>query len=284
VPGSVEGIFTAVGEALPMRPRDRVMALPGIGLVGDRYATANGYWSGDNRVSRDLTLIEAEVVEDLATQAGLEIQAGELRRNVVTRGIRLNDLVGVRFGIGNVLVEGTSPCAPCVHLARVTGKSILRPLAHRGGLRANILTPGEIGRGDAIQLDVPNVGVGVVVRRDGRYLLGRRLGRRGHGTWSTPGGVVMPGESVLACAVRELSEETELAGRAPRVIGRSLDVLEDAAWCSVFVAVDVASGSNPQVVERAKCEAWGWFEPSQLPAPLFAPVGRLMEAAPRLAT
>jgi MOSC domain-containing protein YiiM len=276
VPGTVEAILTATAEALPMQRRNRVTVLPGFGLVGDRYATANGYWSGDDRVSRDLTLIEAASVERVAAETGMDVRVEDLRRNLVIRGVQLNELVGVRFRIGEVLVEGTALCEPCAHLARVIGKPILKPMVHRGGLRANILSPGEILRGDVVDIRTPNVGVAVIVRRDGRYLLGRRVARRGQGTWSTPGGTVLPGESVLACALRELSEETDMVGAAPRVIGRSFDVLDGAPWCSIFVAVDVAPGAEPVVVEPDRCDAWAWFEPSQLPARLFAPVRRLM--------
>jgi MOSC domain-containing protein YiiM len=280
--GRVETIQIAAGEGLPMRRHKHVMAVPGIGLVGDRYASANGYWSGDFKVSRDLTLVEAEVAEETSMSLGFEISAAELRRNLVVRGVRLNHLVGVRFRIGEVIVEGTSLCEPCAHLARVTGKRILRPLVHRGGLRANILVGGEIREGDRIRLGPAHVGVAAVVRRDGRYLLGRRIATRGHGTWSTPGGSPRPAESVLACALRELAEETSLIGANPRVIGQSSDDLEDGRWWSVYVAVDVPRAAEPKLLEPTKSQAWGWFEPSGLPAPLFSPIRKLM--SPSVAT
>lgn len=275
--GRVEAVFTAPAEALPMQRRTRVLAKPGVGLDGDRYATRNGYWSGDSNVSRDLTLIEAEAIEGVAAEIGVELGFGELRRNIVTRGVRLNDLVGVRFWIGSVLVEGTALCEPCAHIARVAGKPILRPFVHRGGLRSNILTVGEIEEGASIDLTVPRVGVGVVVRRDGRYLLGLRQGRRGSGSWSTPGGEVLASETVLACAVRELREETDLLAEHPRVVGQSVNVLDDGTrWYSVFVSVEVRADNEPRLLEPAKCQVWGWFEPSLLPEPLFPPVAALM--------
>jgi hypothetical protein len=98
--GRVEAIFTAAAEALPVQRRTRVMARPGIGLDGDRHATGNGYWSGDRRVGRDLTLIEAEAIEDVAAKLGVDLELGVMRRNIVTRGVRLNDLVGTRFWVG----------------------------------------------------------------------------------------------------------------------------------------------------------------------------------------
>jgi ADP-ribose pyrophosphatase YjhB (NUDIX family) len=273
----IEAIYTAPAEALPVTRRSRVRATPGAGLDGDRYALGTGYWSADHKVSRDVTLIEAETVEALAVGLGTALDGGVLRRNVVTRGVRLDDLVGARFRIGDVVVEGTGLCEPCVHLERVVGRPILRPLVHRGGLRANILTPGEIVEGDPILLDVPNVGVGVLVRREGRYLLGRRRSERGDGTWSTPGGSVAAGESVLACAIRELAEETGVRADRPRVVASANDRLDDGAeWRSVFVAVDVDTDAEPRLLEPDKCAEWAWFEPTALPDPMFAPVATIL--------
>jgi ADP-ribose pyrophosphatase YjhB (NUDIX family) len=275
--GRVDAIFTAAAEALPVRRRTRVMARPGIGLDGDRYATGNGYWSGDTKVSRDLTIIEAEAIRDVAAELDVDLELGALRRNIVTRGVALNDLVGTRFWVGDVLVEATSLCEPCAHVARLAGAPILRPFVHRGGLRANILTVGEIEEGAAIELVAPQVGVGVVVRRDGRYLLGLRKGRTGSGSWSTPGGAVRSAETVLACAVRELQEETGLEAVHPRVVAQSVDTLDDGSrWHSIFVSVDVQPGSEPRLLEPDKCQRWGWFAPGLLPQPLFAPVAMLM--------
>jgi ADP-ribose pyrophosphatase YjhB (NUDIX family) len=276
--GIVEAILTAPAEALPMRRHYRLSAIPGVGLAGDRYATGNGYWSGNNKVSRDLTLVEAEAIEEIELTTGIKLRFEDLRRNVVVRGIRLNDLVGARFRVGEVLVEATGLCEPCAHLARMIGQPILQPLVHRGGLRVNVLSPGEITLGDRIDLDVPDVGVAVVVRREGRYLLGQRLGSRGRGTWSTPGGSVRSGEGILACALRELVEETGLAGQAPRVIGHSVDAIDGAEWCSVFVAVDLSDRSEPRVMEPRRAAAWDWFDATKLPTPLFEPIRALMQS------
>jgi MOSC domain-containing protein YiiM len=154
VMGYVEAVFTAPGAGLPVVRRARVEARPGAGLDGDRYASGTGHWSGDNKVGRDLTLIEAEVVDALSAELGMSIDAAELRRNVVTRGVRLNDLVGVRFRIGGVVAEGTRLCEPCDYLARLTGRAILEPLVHRGGLRANVLSAGAIVEGATIDLEI----------------------------------------------------------------------------------------------------------------------------------
>jgi len=239
-----------------------------------------GFWSEDHKVSRDVTLIEAEVIEALRDECGGQFDHGLFRRNIVTRGVRLNELVGKRFRIGQVVLEATSLCEPCAYLERLVGRPILRALVHCGGLRANILTIGEIHFDDAISLRVPHVGVGVLVKRAGRYLLGLRRGtERGRSTWSVPGGSVARAETVLACAVRELTEETGLRGELPRVVSQAFNRLEDGCeWQSVFVAVDVPPKTEPELREPEKCAGWGWFEPKSLPEPLFAPVVSILRS------
>ena len=274
--GRIVGIYTAIAEGLPVKRRERVRAYPGVGLDGDRYANGTGFWCKDHKVSRDLTLFEAEVGDSVSAQISSTIDYGVFRRNLITISVRLNDLVGMRFQIGSIVVEGTSLCEPCEYLQRIVGLPILRPLVHRGGLRANILTLGEICQGDSISLKAPKIGVGVVVRREGHYLLGLRRNKSGSGTWSTPGGSVRAAESVLSCAVRELREETGLVAERARVVSQTFNRFEDGCdWTSVFVAVDVPGGTEPLLHEANKCAAWGWFRPNALPSPLFAPVASL---------
>jgi len=278
--GRIEAIYTAPSEALPVVRRDRVRARPGVGLDGDRYSLGTGFWSHDHKVSRDVTLIEAEVVEALHVDHSGQLDHGLFRRNIVTSGVRLNELVGKRFRIGEVVLEGTSFCEPCAYLELLIGRPILRALVHRGGLRANILTMGEIHCHDTISLRTPHIGVGVLVKRAGRYLLGlRRDTERGPFTWSTPGGSVAQAESVLACAVRELREKTGLSGESPRVISQACNCLEDEhEWQSVFVAVDVPPKTEAEIREPEKCAEWSWFEPKSLPEPLFAPVVSILRS------
>lgn len=145
--GTVVAIHVAPGGGEPMVGRDRVRAIAGVGLVGDRYATRTGHWSADPRVDRDITLIEAEVVEDLEASEGIVLGPGESRRNITTRGIRLNELVGRRFRVGDAICEGTRLCEPCQYLTDLLGKPVLKPLVHRAGLRAHIVEGGEIAVG-----------------------------------------------------------------------------------------------------------------------------------------
>ena len=149
-PGVVEAIHIATAAGVPVRAADAVHAIAGVGLEGDRYAYGRGHYQ-DDRVSRDLTLVETEALEALARDYGIELAVGETRRNLTTRGISLNDLVGRRFWVGDVLCQGTRLCEPCQYLADLTGKPLLRPLVHRGGLRADILRGGVIRRGDWVR-------------------------------------------------------------------------------------------------------------------------------------
>src|SRR5438270_11911130 len=103
-----------------MRPLREACAHAGSGLREDRYATRAGHWH-DDRVSRDLTLVETEVIDELAARHGQRLQAGELRRNVTTRGIHLNELVDRIFWLGDVLCRGAQLCEPCLYLEELTG-------------------------------------------------------------------------------------------------------------------------------------------------------------------
>jgi MOSC domain-containing protein YiiM len=132
----------------PMQLLEVAQARAGRGFDGDRYAAGAGTFSprAGRRPGYDLTLIAAEVLDEM-TAAGQAVDFAGTRRNVLTRGIDVNALVGRRFRIGDVLCEGRRLCEPCVHLDRLSGPGILRPLIHRGGLRADILTDGEIRLG-----------------------------------------------------------------------------------------------------------------------------------------
>ena len=152
--GIVEHIYIADVAGGPARSLDSVEAEAGVGLIGDRYAKQAGFWHDTTRKeSRDLTLIEAEEIEQLARDFGIHLAPGASRRNVSTRGIRLNDLVGKEFRIGDVVARGTELCEPCTHLVAMTGLPLIKPLTHRAGLRADLLTSGRISVGDRISVE-----------------------------------------------------------------------------------------------------------------------------------
>ena len=148
--GVVEAIHLASVGGAEMRAVARVRAIAGVGRDGDRYATGTGHYSADTKVDRHITLIAAEELDRLADVFDIELSPGASRRNVTTRGIDVNALVGHRVRIGTVECAGTRLCEPCTYLEGLLGERILEPLVHRGGLRARILIDGEIAAGDEV--------------------------------------------------------------------------------------------------------------------------------------
>jgi hypothetical protein len=144
--GAVEAIFVAPEAGVPARGLAEARALPGEGLDGDRHVTGRGTFPSGLPGSA-LTLIEAEVCESFDPP----LEADEHRRNLVTRGIDLNALVGHDFSIGAVRCRGMRLCEPCTVVDRYSSRPILRALVHRGGLRADILEDGVVRVGDRIQ-------------------------------------------------------------------------------------------------------------------------------------
>lgn len=150
--GTVRSIHIAETAEAPMRSVRRVLAVAGKGLQGDRYFRAKGTYSDRPGPAREITLIESESIEAMARDNKLTIHAGDARRNVVTRGVPLNHLVGREFLVGGVRLRGVRLCEPCSHLEGLTRRGVLAGLIHRGGLRAQILKGGDIRVGDTIAL------------------------------------------------------------------------------------------------------------------------------------
>ena len=143
--GHVEAIFVASERGELPAPVERVRGHAGRGLEGNRY-----FWKdGDAPPGRGVTLIAAEAVEAVADEGDISIEPAA-RRNVLTRGIDVNDLVGKRFRIGDVECEGVELCEPCAHLESMTQPGVIKALTHRGGLNADILSDGEITVGDPV--------------------------------------------------------------------------------------------------------------------------------------
>ncbi len=141
--GVVAGILIAPEAEAHLTRVDSVAALPGHGLDGDRYAKGRGTFSALGR-GYELTLVEADVLEEI------ELSWEDARRNIVTTGISLNTLVGQTFQVGTVTCIGARLAEPCSHLEKLARPGLLRPLVHRGGLRADILTAGTITVGDRV--------------------------------------------------------------------------------------------------------------------------------------
>jgi MOSC domain-containing protein YiiM len=147
--GKIQSIHIASAAKAPMQSVDHVLAIPGVGLEGDRYALQQGTFFKPEP-DFELTLIEAEAIEALTRDYEIELAPGEARRNLVTSGIALNHLVGRAFQIGEVKIRGIRLCEPCSHLQALVGLPVIKGLRHRGGLRAQILSHGTISVNDRV--------------------------------------------------------------------------------------------------------------------------------------
>ncbi len=150
--GHIESIHIAPEAKAPIHAVDSVKAIPGAGLEGDRYARRQGTFFKPEP-DYELTLIEAEAIEALLKDYAVTLSPGDARRNLVTRGVPLNHLVGREFKIGEVAVRGIRLCEPCSHLEALTHLPVIKGLRHRGGLRAQILCEGSIRVGDEVVIE-----------------------------------------------------------------------------------------------------------------------------------
>ncbi len=148
--GELAGIFVGERNSVALHAVEQVEAIAGRGLVGDRYFLKEGTFSDKDGPDREVTLIEAEALAGLAREYELTLAPAEARRNLLTRGVPLNHLVGVAFTIGPVVLRGIRLCEPCSHLEKLTCNGIKAGLVHRGGLRAQVLTGGMLRMGAAI--------------------------------------------------------------------------------------------------------------------------------------
>lgn len=146
-------VHVAPDAGAPMEPRETVDAVAGRGLRGDRYFEAAGTFSDSARdVARDVTFIERETLEAVERDYGVDVAPGDHRRNVTTRGVGLNRLVGRRFAVGDAVFEGVELCEPCSYLESTLEKRGVREaMVHRGGIRARVLEDGSFGPGDAVE-------------------------------------------------------------------------------------------------------------------------------------
>lgn len=157
--GIVAYLYLCPSAGGDMQHRDEVEVHED-GVVGDRYATRSGSWSAKAGQGRALTLIEEEAIEAVRRDYGIELAPGASRRNVVTRGVALNHLVGRKFRLGEVEVVGVRLAEPCAHLESLTAKGVRRAFVHRGGLRGEVVSGGWIRVGDPVVglIDAPGSG------------------------------------------------------------------------------------------------------------------------------
>lgn len=145
--GRVDSIYIATEKGAPVELVQSVRAVAGAGLEGDRYFHPSDE-PGDP--TEEITLVEVEPLEDAPRAHGLQVDPADMRRNIVTRGVVLRDLVGKEFTVGEVRLEGLEDNPPCRRLQKLAGKPLLKPLIENGGIRARIVEGGTIRAGDPI--------------------------------------------------------------------------------------------------------------------------------------
>jgi MOSC domain-containing protein YiiM len=149
---TVEYIHIAPEASKPMIMLPEAEVIAGRGIKDDRYANEVGYYSAGPKAGRQVTLIEAEVIEAVARECRVPFTPHDSRRNVTTRGSRLNPLVGYKLRIGTVILEVIRLCDPCKYLEGLVGQPVLQALVDRGGIRCDVLTGGVIRVGETINV------------------------------------------------------------------------------------------------------------------------------------
>ena len=149
--GNVVSIYICPSKGQPLHSVNQVHAVPGRGLEGDRYFDKRGSFSDKPGEGRQVTLIEIEAIEAMNDELGISLSPSEARRNLVTRGVPLNQLVEKEFKVGEIILKGIRLCEPCDYLAKLTQPEVLPALVNRGGLRADILSEGIIHVGDVVK-------------------------------------------------------------------------------------------------------------------------------------
>jgi MOSC domain-containing protein YiiM len=144
--GQLLAIFLTARNGAELQSVDQAEAVAGCGLAGDRHFRKDGC----SKAEQELTLIESESLEALPRDCGLSLQPHQARRNLLTRGVPLNHLVGREFTVGAVLLRGIRLCEPCAHLEALTVAGVREHLSHRCGLRAQIVRGGLLRPGDRI--------------------------------------------------------------------------------------------------------------------------------------
>jgi MOSC domain-containing protein YiiM len=148
--GELLHIHMAPVASSPMHALSEARLIAGTGIEGDRYATRLGHYSGNHHIDRQVTLIEAETLQALARDHGVDLAPHEHRRNLTTRGVPLNHLVGQYFRLGACVLYGGRLNVPCRYLEDLLGKKVFKPLLNRSGLNCRIVVGGAIRKGDHV--------------------------------------------------------------------------------------------------------------------------------------
>lgn len=150
--GEVTGLHKTPRSFLPMKDFESLSLLAGIGIEGDRHATGEAFHSDRPEEGRQITLFEEETIEALLRDHNIRLSPSDHRRNVTTRNVPLNHLVGKKFMVGNTILEGTRLSTPCRHIEQITGLELFNQLLNRSGLNAKIVVGGNIFIDDIIKL------------------------------------------------------------------------------------------------------------------------------------
>ena len=148
--GRLVAIYTATAAGEAMDAHDERRAVAGIGLEGDRYANKTGEFSDREGRGREVTLIAREAIAAANERPSVTLGEHETRRNLVTEGVDLDDLVGKTFSVGDVVLIGVRDCPPCAYLEGLTRPGVKAALEGGGGLRADIVRDGTLRVGDEI--------------------------------------------------------------------------------------------------------------------------------------
>ena len=151
-PGRVVAIHVAREAGAPMEPRETAVAVEGRGLEGDRYHAGTGHWSPIRRNGDGLTIVDGDVLDRVSRAQHLDLEPGDTRRNLTSRGIDLDAAIGRRLAIGAVEVRVVRRCEPCSYLDGLLDREVLVHLVHLAGVRVDILVSGTIRVGDEIRV------------------------------------------------------------------------------------------------------------------------------------
>ena len=149
--GALAEIWRTPTAAAAMQRVPVARLVAGLGLEGDRYALGGGTWVQYPDLEKQLTLIDRDDVAAVARETGADLACGATRRNLVTTGIALPQLVGGWFAVGDALLFGMKRCPPCTHLERLTGVRLIKAMVDRGGINAAVFAGGEIREGDVVR-------------------------------------------------------------------------------------------------------------------------------------
>jgi MOSC domain-containing protein YiiM len=148
--GTLLHIHIAPRASAPMEALPEARLVAGVGIEGDRYPAGLGTYSHRPSADRQVTLMEAETLEALRRDRKVVLEPHEHRRNVTTRGVPLNHLVGEYFRVGDCVLYGGRLNVPCLYLEKLLGKPVFKPLLNRSGLNCRIVVGGAIRVGDPI--------------------------------------------------------------------------------------------------------------------------------------